>query len=158
MYTLRYFNFALWSPLFAVFVWISAPIVGPAIMENRVGPIDTNCSIDAYLHALTGIERGSEKLPETFQHLGKEGRLVIFVRNENAQSEFLGMMIGYVSWPREVQLIKVAGPTVETELAEIEPRTVAGVVFCSVNPPAWLDRRIQLSSSIILVPVSEASP
>jgi hypothetical protein len=153
-----YLHFALWSVLFAVFVWISAPIVGPAIMENRLGPAETNCSIDAYLRGLTGIERGSERLPETLQRLGKDGRLVIFVRNENAQSEFLGMMIGYVSWPREVQLIKVAEPTLEKELAEIEPRTVAGVVFCLVNPPSWLDDRIQLSSSIILVPVSGASP
>jgi hypothetical protein len=157
MYTLRYFNFALWSALFAVFVWISAPIVGPAIMENRVGPIDTNCSIDAYLRALTGIERGSEKLPDTFQHLGK-GRLVIFVRNENAQSEFLGMMIGYVSWPREVQLIKVEGPNVEEELANISPRTVAGVVFCSVNPPWWLGHQIRLGSSIVLVPIVGVTP
>jgi hypothetical protein len=68
------------------------------------------------------------------------------------------MMIGYVSWPREVQLIKVAGPTVEKELANIEPHTVAGVVFCSVSPPSWLGHRIHLGSSIVLVPVSEATP
>jgi hypothetical protein len=153
-----YLHLALWCALFAVFVWISAPIVGPAIVENRVGSAETNLSINAYLHALTGIERGSEKLPDTFQRLGKNGRIVIFVRNENAQSEFLGMMIGYVSWPREVQLIKVAGPTVEKELANIEPHTVAGVVFCSVSPPSWLGHRIHLGSSIVLVPVSEATP
>lgn len=153
-----YLHFALWSALFGVFLWISAPIVGRAITENRIGSTDTNRSIDAYLHALTGIERGSEKLPDTFQHLGKNGRLVIFVRDENAQSEFLGMMIGYVSWPREVQLIKVASPTVEKELAEIEPHPVAGVVFCSVNPPTWLGHRIHLGSSIVLVPVTEAAP
>jgi hypothetical protein len=154
----QYFHFALWCSLFAVFIWSSAPIVGPAIRENRVGPADTNRSIDAYLHALTGIEHGSEKLPATFQRLGKIGRIVIFVRDENAQSEFLGMMVGYVSWPREVQLIKVAGLTVEKELANIEPHTVAGVVFCSVNPPSWLGHRIHLGSSIVLVPVTEANP
>ena len=153
-----YLHLVLWSVLFVVFVWISAPIVGPAIMENHVGSTETNCSIDAYLRALTGIERGSEKLPDTFQRLEKNGRLVIFVRDENAQSEFLGMMIGYVSWPREVQLIKVAAPTVEKELANVEPRSVAGVVFCSVNPPSWLGHRIRLGSSIVLVPVSEGAP
>jgi hypothetical protein len=154
----QYFHFALWCSLFVVFIWISAPILGPAIMENRVGPTDTNRSIDAYLQALIGIERGSEKLPDTFQRLGKSGRIVIFVRDENAQSEFLGMMIGYVSWPREVQLIKVAGPTVEKELANIDPHSVAGVVFCSVNPPSWLGHRIRLGSSLVLVPVTESAP
>lgn len=152
-----HFHIAFWTGLLAIFVWISAPIVGPAIMENRIGPSDTNHSIDAYLGALTGIERGSEKLPDTFQRLGKSGRLIIFVRDENAQSEFLGMMIGYVSWPREVQIIKVAGATVEKEIAEIQPGSVAGVVFCSINPPSWLGNRVRLGSSIILVPVTQES-
>lgn len=153
-----YFHFALWCALFAVFVWISAPIVGSAIRENRVGPIETNHSIDTYLRALTGIERGSEKLPDTFRRLGKEGSLVIFVRDENAQSEFLGMMIGYVSWPREVRIVKVTTPTAEKELADINPDSVAGLVFCSVNPPNWLGKRVRLGSSIVLVPVTEAAP
>jgi hypothetical protein len=154
----HYLHLALWCALFAVFIWISGPIVGSAIMENRVGPAETNRSIDAYLNALTGIEHGSEKLPDVLRRLGKNGSLVIFVRNENAQSEFIGMMVGYVSWPREVQVIKVPGPTVEKELADIKPGSVAGVVFCSVNPPPWLQNRVRLGSSIILVPVTQTAP
>ncbi|HUE40560.1 MAG TPA: hypothetical protein VMO75_01395 [Chthoniobacterales bacterium] len=151
-------HLALWCALFAVFIWISGPIVGSAIMENRVGPAETNRSIDAYLNALTGIEHGSEKLPDVLRRLSKNGSLVIFVRNENAQSEFIGMMVGYVSWPREVQVIKVPGPTVEKELADIKPGSVAGVVFCSVNPPPWMQNRVRLGSSIILVPVTQTAP
>ena len=153
-----YLHWILWSVLFAVFIWFSLPIVGPAIRENRFGPTDTNRSIDAYLGALTGIEHGSEKLPDRFRRLGKDGKLVVFVRDENAQSEFLGMMVGYVSWPREVQIINVPGPAVEKELADIKPGSVAGVVFCSVDPPAWLQHRVSLGSGMILVPVTEAAP
>jgi len=153
-----YFQVGLWCALFAVFLVKSIPIVGPALMENRIGPVEVNRSIDAYVRALTGVDRGSEKLRDTFRRLSKEGPLVIFVQDENAQSEFLGMMIGYVSWPREVRMIKVAGPTVEKELAEIKPDSVAGLVFCSVNPPEWLGKPVRLGSSIILVPVTEASP
>jgi hypothetical protein len=153
-----YLHAVLWCALFAVFIWMSFPIVGRAIIQNRLGPPEANHSIDAYLRALTGIEHGSEKLPDTFRHLGKDGRLVIFVLNENAQSEFVGQMICYLSWPREVQLIKVAGPTVEKELAEIKPHTVAGVIFCSVIPPSWLGNRISLGSNVVLVPVAEAAP
>ena len=153
-----YLHFGLWFALFAVLIWISAPIVGSAVMENRVGPMETNRSIDTYLNALTGIEHGSEKLPDAFRHLGKEGRLIIFVRNGSSQSGFLGMMVGYVSWPREVQVVTVSVETVDKELANIQPGTVAGVVFCSVNPPTWLGHRIRLGSSIILVPMTEAGP
>jgi len=153
-----YLHIGLWCALFAVFLTLSVPVVGPALAENKVGPTETNRSIDAYLRALTGIERGSEKLPDTFQRLGKGGLLVIFVRDENAQSEFLGMMIAYVSWPREVRVIKVATPTVEKELADIESDSVAGLVFCSMNPPSWLGKRVRLGSSIVLVPVAQAAP
>ena len=153
-----YLHVALWCALFGAFAWISGPIVGPAVMENRIGPIEVNRSIDAYLGALTGLEHGSEKLPDTFQRLGRTGLLIVFVRGDYAQSEFLGMMVGYVSWPREVRLIKVTTPTVERELADINPNSVAGLVFCSVNPPAWLEKRIRLGPSIVLVPLPEKEP
>jgi hypothetical protein len=155
---LVYLHFSLWFALFAVFIWISAPIVGSAVMENRIGPVETNCSIDTYLRGLTGIEHGSEKISEAFRHLGKEGRLIIFVRNENDQSEFLGMMIGYLSWPREIQIVKVPGETVDKELANIQTGAVAGAVFCSVSPPPRLQNRLRLGSSIVLVPVTQAAP
>lgn len=154
----HYLHLALWCALFAVFIWLGAPIIGSAVMENRVGPAETNRSIDEYLNALTGIEHGSEKLPDVLGRLGKDGSLVIFVRSENSQSEFIGMMVGYVSWPREIQVVKVPGPTVEKELADIRPGSVAGVVFCSVNPPPWLQNRVRLGSSIILVPVTQTAP
>lgn len=153
-----YLHLGLWSALFVLLIWFSAPIVGPAVMENRAGPAETNKSIDAYLSALTKVEHGAEKFPDAFKHLGKDGRLIIFTRSENAQSEFLGMLMAYISWPREVQLIDVPGDTVDKELVEIKPGTVAGVLFCSVNPPPWLQNRVRLGSSIILVPVIPAEP
>ena len=153
-----YFHVGLWSALFALFLVRSVLIVGPAMMENRIGPAEVNQSIDAYLRALTGIQGGLEKVSDILRRLPKAGPVIIFVRDENAQSEFLGMMIGYVSWPREVQLIKIAGPTVEKELADINPDSVAGLMFCSVNPPGWLEKRVQLGSNIVFAPVPEPGP
>src|SRR2546423_15391109 len=94
-----YLHVGLWSALFLIFVCVSAPIVGPAVMENQFGPIEVNGSIDAYLRALTRIENGSEKLPQVFQRLGRTGRLIIFKRGEDAQNGVLGMMVGSVSGP-----------------------------------------------------------
>ncbi|HLW36197.1 MAG TPA: hypothetical protein VKS98_11110 [Chthoniobacterales bacterium] len=153
-----YLHLGLWSALFVVLIWISAPIVGSAVMENRVGPAETNRSIDSYLSVLTKVDRASDKFSDAFQGLGKEGRLIIFTRDGNPQSEFLGMIMAYISWPREVQLIKVPGDTVDKELVDIKPGMVAGVLFCSVNPPPWLENRVKLGSRIILVPVTRASP
>ena len=153
-----YLHSALWCSLFAVFLWISFPIVGSAVRENRFGPIETNRSIDDYLVALTGIQQAAEKLPDAFRHLGKEGQLIVFARDKDSQGEFLAMLIGYISWPREIQIIKVPGPTVEKEITEINPGLVAGVIFCSVEPPQWLQHRVSLGRNVTLVPVTEATP
>lgn len=151
-----YLHLGIWSALFVILIWISAPIVVPAVMENRIGAPETNKSIDYYLSALTKVDRGSDKYSDAFRRLGKDGRLIIFTRNGNSQSEFLGMMMAYISWPRDVQLIKVPGDTVDKELVNIKPGTVAGVLFCSVNPPSWLENRVQLGAGIILVPVTQS--
>ena len=127
-------------------------------MENRVGSPETNKSIDSYLSTLTKIEHASEKFPDALRQLGKDGRLIIYTRSENPQSEFLGMMMAYISWPREVQIVKVSGDTVDKELADIKPGTVAGMVFCSVKPPPRLENRVHFGSKIILVPVPQAQP
>lgn len=151
-----YLHLGIWSALFVILIWISAPIIVPAVMENRIGAPETNKSIDYYLSALTKVDRGSDKYSDAFRRLGKDGRLIIFTRNGNSQSEFLGMMMAYISWPRDVQLIKVPGDTVDKELVNIKPGTVAGVLFCSVNPPSWLENRVQLGAGIILVPVTQS--
>jgi len=148
-----YIHIGLWCALFAVFLAFAIPIVGPALVENQIGPAEVNRSIDAYILALTGIEHGSEKLPDVFSRLPKAGPLIIVVRKDDSQSEFLGMMIGYVSWPREIKLIKLATPTAEKELAGINPDSISGLVFCLVDPPAWLGKPIRLGSSIFLVPL-----
>jgi hypothetical protein len=147
-----YIHIGLWCALFAVFFAFSIRIAGPALVENHIGPVEVNRSIDAYILALSGIEHGSEKLPDVFGRLPKAGPLIIVVRKDNSQSEFLGMMIGYISWPREIKLIKVATPTAEKELAGINPDSISGLVFCLMDPPAWLGKPIRLGSSIFLVP------
>jgi hypothetical protein len=148
-----YIHIGLWCALFALFLAFGIRVVRPAIVENQIGPVEKNRSIDAYILALSGVEHGSEKLPDVFRRLPNAGPLIIVVRNDNSQSEFLGMMIAYISWPREIKLLEVATPTAEEELAGINPDSIAGLVFCSVDPPAWVGKSIRLGSSIVLVPL-----
>lgn len=46
-----YLHIGLCCALFAVFLVLSMPIVGPAILENKIGPIDPSHSTDSYLSA-----------------------------------------------------------------------------------------------------------
>ena len=151
---------SVWSALLGIFLFQSAPIVGHAVSENKIGPIEASHSIDAYLQALTGISSGSQRLNDAVRRLPEGKPLVIFVRDQNSQSEFLGMLIAYLSWPREVRIVKLQRTTAEREVAAINPHSVAGLMFCSVDPPPWLGKGVRLGSSILLVavPAHEVKP
>ena len=145
-------HIAVWSVLFGIFLFCSAPIVYRAVSENKVGPVEANQSTDNYLQTLTALRNGSQRISETLQDLPKGKPLVIFVRGQSPPSDFLGMLVAYLSWPREVRIIRLRNATVEQELAAIDHTSVAGLVFCSVEPPPQLGKRIPLGSHILLVP------
>src|SRR5712692_639373 len=148
----------VWSVLLGIFLFQGAPIVGRAVSENKIGPIEANHSVDIYIQTITGLQNGSQRLGEVLQTLPKDKPLVIFVRAENPPSDFLGMLVAYLSWPREARIVKMRSTTAEQELGLIDPSSVAGIVFCSVNPPAWLRSGVRFGSSILLVPAPEVKP
>jgi hypothetical protein len=151
-------HIAVWSLLVGIFIFQSSPIVGRAVSENKISPIEASHTIDAYLQALTGISDGSQRLSDAVRSLPEGKPLVIFVRDQNAQSEFLGMLVAYLSWPREVRIVKLQSTTAERDVAAINPPSVAGLMFCSVDPPPWLGKGVRLGSSILLVPLQEVKP
>lgn len=142
-----------WALLCGVFLFEGAPLVGRAVSENKVGPVAPNQSIDLYLQGLTGIKNGAQELSSVFKRLPPQKPVVIFVREQVGQSGFLGMLIAYVAWPRPVQIVDVPRETAEQEVAAIKPSSVAGLIFCFVNPPPWLGTGVRLGSGLLLVPV-----
>lgn len=147
---------AMSASLVAVFLFYSAPMIYHELLSKRIGTVEPNHSIDTYLRGLTGIPNGSQQLGEALDRLPLKKPLVIFTRNENAQSEFLGMLLGYLSWPREIRIVEVVGPAADKDVAAIDPASAAGLAFCSVNPPPWLGKGIHLGSSVVLVPTPDA--
>ena len=79
-----------WSVLLGIFLFQSASIVGHAVAENKIGPVDANQTTDNYLQALTGLRHGSQRLSDVVQSLPKDRTLVIFVRADKQPSDFLG--------------------------------------------------------------------
>jgi len=147
-----YFHVALWCALFAVFLARSIPIVGPAVLENKIGPVDPNHSTDSYLSGLTHVRNGSELFSNLIETLPREKFLIIFVDAKSSPSEFLGMLVAYLTWPHDVHIIKVPETTLERELTAAKSSSVAGMFFCSVKPPASLAGGTHFGSAIVFVP------
>ena len=104
----------------------------------------------------------SEDMPITAS-LPRGKPLLIFVRadsgktrserNDDSQSEFLGMLVGYICWPRDVRIVQVRESAIEKEIAATSPNSIAGIAFCGMPAPSWLGRAIHLGTGLSLVPV-----
>jgi hypothetical protein len=145
-------HIGLWGALFVFFLALSIPIVGPAVLENKIGPIDPNHSTDAYLSGLTNVRNGSQLFSNLVESVPPKKSFVIFVEAENSPSEFLGMVVAYLSWPHDVRIVKVRGATIEQEIAGAKSSSVAGLFFCLIKPPASLTGASHFGSAIIFVP------
>ena len=147
-----YLHAGLWSVLFAVFIALSISTVGPAALENKIGPIDPNHSTDSYLSGLTHVRNGSDLFGQMMETLPRGKSVAIVVDAGNSPSEFLGMLAAYLSWPRDVQIIRVSPSTYAQELATIKKDSVGAFVFCALKPPAWMKNKTNFGSSITFIP------
>jgi hypothetical protein len=154
----RFYLQLIWVVLFGAFLFISAPIVFRAVFENKIGPVDPNHSIDNYLQGLTGVTNGSARFSEALAALETNKPLIVFVNAESSPSSFLGMLVSYLSWPRDARIINVHTTGVDRELAMIKPASIAGVVFCSVTAPSWILGGTRFGRNIFVVPASSLSP
>ena len=145
-------HITFWSALLAVFVARSIPTVGPAVLENKIGPIDPNYSTDVYLRGLTHVRDGTRLFSDLINILPRDKSLVIVVNAGNSPSEFLGMLVAYLSLPLDVRIIEVRPETMEREIMTARSASVAAFFFCSVKPPPSLTNGSRFGSEIIFVP------
>ncbi len=152
----------LWAGLAVTLVFRTIPDLYRDIRVSKIGQIDPNRSIEPYFRGLTGIAKGPQHLGDILEYLPRGKPLVIFVRadtgrtrserNEDSQSEFLGMLVGYICWPRDVRIVHVSESTVEKEIAQIAPDSIAGMAFCGLPAPSRLGKAIHLGTGMSLVP------
>lgn len=148
------FHILLWTTLIIAFVVFSVPVVGPAVAQNALGPLDPAHSVDNYLKGLTGTKKASQLLPEIFARLPARKELLVVVNEKSSPSEFLGMLVCYLAWPRDVGIVKVDGATAGPEIVPSDRSSVAGLIFCFVQPPP-VQKRIELGGGLILIPAGE---
>src|SRR2546421_11323833 len=153
-----YLHAGLWGALFPIFIALSIRTVGPAVLENKIGPIDPNHSTDSYLSGLTHVRHGSELFVGMVKTLPPGKSIAIVVDAGNSPSEFLGMLVAYLSWPCDVEIVRVRPSTYSRELAAIKGASVGGVVFCDLKPPVSIKNKVNFGSSITFVPTESLNP
>lgn len=150
-----YLHVGLWCALLAIFIALTIPTVGPAVLENKIDP---NHSTDSYLSGLTHVRNGSALFTKLIETVPRDKSIVIFVDAGNSPSEFLGMLVAYLSWPRDVQMVRGSPSTYARELAAINTASVGAVVFCDLNPPNWMQRATHFGSRITFLSADLIKP
>lgn len=147
-----YLHVVLWCALFAILIARGIPTVVPAVRENKIGPIGPNHSTDSYLSGLSHIRDGSELIGNLIDTLPRGRSVVVFVNADNSPSEFLGMLVAYLSWPLDVRIVKTRSEMLEQQINAAKSQSVSGFFFCSIKPPASANGGTHFGSEIVFVP------
>ena len=139
------------------FVAMALPKVLPAVKDGSVRSLTAFQTSDTYLFACAEMTDGSRLLLDVFDALPTNKPIGVVVQEASAVSNYLGMLIAYLGWPREIKLIAnpEAGPSQKNE--PIDPASFTAIFFCGVTPPARLGTGIRLGSHLVFVPIPETA-
>jgi hypothetical protein len=128
----------LWGTLAVALVCVSMPAIFRAATATSSGPPQPFHSSDAYLQAVIGVPHASESVNDLLEGLPPQKQILIFIRQDDSAASLLGMSMGYLAWPHDVQVTFLPGPGCSSELAKIQPASVGAILFCNVQPPSWV--------------------
>jgi hypothetical protein len=143
--------------LFVIFLASSIPSVGCAVLENKIGPVNSNRSTDLYLEGLTRV-RDSDLFLQLVERLPRDKSIAIFVDCESSLSKFLGMVVAHLSWPHEVKTVMVTPATYAGEVVAVKQDSIGAAIFCALKPPAWVKTKTDFGTAITFVPITFLNP
>lgn len=143
---------AFWAAVCLLYIIDSAPRLVKALRADVLNTPAAFHSIDKYLAATAGMTDGSRRISDALTLLPDKTRPIGIVKSEEPVSSFIGMVVAYLAWPREIRFIPPATDFPSDADAALDRKSLSGVVFCDVNTPWWARKRVQLSPTVTLVP------
>lgn len=149
----------VWLALITAFLCISGPEIWSGIKPHSIRLVGPNHSTDLYLEMAGGIDDGARRLGGALAVLPPKKPILVLTDVKDPRSVFLGFMTAYLAWPREVSIAKLQGISCEKELRQVNPSSLAAVVFCGdVKIPTWMPRHVSLGEWLAIVPIRNPSP
>jgi hypothetical protein len=143
----------IWAALALTFLFVTAPTIFRGVTANSLEPAQSFHSTDDYLKRLTDVSHASRRILGSLIALPSQKPILILMREGDGRSGFLAMTMAYLAWPREVQISSVSGKTADAQLARIDPASLGAVIFCRVDPPAWVPAGTWIGDTLKIVPL-----
>ncbi len=111
---------------------------------------------NSYLLRLLKIRDGSERLLWAFSSLPRNRPIAVVLREGDDEGTFLGYVVSYFAWPREVRFVSVKPGTSLRVLHSLDQTTLAAILFCGIDPPPAMRPLIPIGSGLIMIPTAAA--
>lgn len=144
----------VWATAIAAFMAVSAPKIFRGVSRNSIQFAGPFHSTDNFLNFETGARNGSERLIALFASMPPSKEIVIFIRGDDKQSSFLGMVVAYLAWPHPVKIVDLKQADGPAEIATTD--SVAAVAFCHVKGPPWWPRGELIGDALEISPIKKA--
>jgi hypothetical protein len=136
------------------FVIMGAPRVWEAIRERSFGPIQPYHTTNSYAVALLKVHHGSERLIQVFSALPPTRPIAVILLDGNDESIFVGSLVSYFGWPREMRSVPVRRANAARQLQSLDRASLAAIFFCGIDPPAAMPPVIRIGSGLVMVPTA----
>jgi hypothetical protein len=140
----------LWGIFGCAFVAGAAPRVWEAIGQRHFGPILPYHTTNSYMVGLLKVQDGSERLSKVFAVLSREKPVAVVLPAENEHAIFLGYLVSYFAWPREVRSVPVTRANSAEQLQSVEDSAPGAIFFCGIEPPADRQPVVRLGANLLM--------
>lgn len=107
---------------------------------------------NSYMVSLLGVQNGSEQIVRAFSALPRDKPAAVVVVRGDEESIFLGYLVSYFAWPREVRTIEVTSNTVADRLKSFDRTAVSAIIFCGTNALPEMTPVLPIGSRLLMVP------
>jgi len=145
-------HISLWVILLTALLCVSTPKIFRSASKYSIRLVGPFHSSNSFLYFASGTTDGSERLIALFDSLPSSKTILIFVRNDDPRSSFLGMMTAYLAWPHPVWIVDVMGAGLGNGSGR--NGSVAAVVYCRLKRPSSVAQGERFGEALEVVPIA----
>lgn len=104
--------------------------------------------------ALLKVHNGSERLLQAFSALPPKAPVAVILPDGNEESIFLGYIVSYFAWPREVRFVPATRANAAEQLRSLDRTSLGAIFFCGIDPPTGMQPVVPIGSHLVMIPTA----
>ncbi|MEP6809985.1 MAG: hypothetical protein ABI992_07060 [Chthoniobacterales bacterium] len=141
-----------WAIFGVAFVLLGAFQIWPTVRGSTFGPVLPYHTTNSYLISLLKIRDGSERLQRALAALPADRPVAVLLPKDDERWIFVGYLIGYFAWPREVQIAPLTKLNAAHELHALDRDSLGGIFFAGFPPPPGFSPALSIGAGLTMVP------